>query len=150
MSNSKYFSLPYRNQLVQDRFGVKVAAQLSDAADALPHDISERLRAARMQALGARKVTTGQTARSVVGNGPTVSLTFGDEDVSLWNRIAATIPLIALMVGLVAIYVVQDDSRTRELADVDSALLTDDLPPAAFTDPGFAQFLKLSQGQDQQ
>jgi hypothetical protein len=36
----------------------------------------------------------------------------------------------------------QDDNRAEELAAIDSALLTDDLPPAAYTDPGFAQYLK--------
>ena len=37
----------------------------------------------------------------------------------------------------------QVDNRANELAaEVDAALLTDDLPPAAYTDPGFAQFLK--------
>ena len=29
-------------------------------------------------------------------------------------------------------------------AEVDAALLTDDLPPAAYADPGFAQYLKSS------
>jgi len=43
-----------------------------------------------------------------------------------------------------AISVIQEERRTDELAEVDSALLTDDLPPAAYTDPGFAQFLKTS------
>jgi hypothetical protein len=36
----------------------------------------------------------------------------------------------------------QNEDRARELAEVDVALLTDDLPPAAFSDPGFLQFLK--------
>jgi hypothetical protein len=35
-----------------------------------------------------------------------------------------------------------DDDRANELAEVDSALLIDDLPPAAYADPGFLQFLK--------
>ena len=30
------------------------------------------------------------------------------------------------------------------MAEVDAALLTDDLPPAAYADPGFVQFLKTS------
>jgi hypothetical protein len=34
------------------------------------------------------------------------------------------------------------DNRANELAEVDSALLIDDLPPAAYADPGFLQFLK--------
>ncbi|MBC7611256.1 MAG: DUF3619 family protein, partial [Polaromonas sp.] len=28
--------------------------------------------------------------------------------------------------------------------EVDAALLTDELPPAAFSDPGFVQFLKVT------
>jgi hypothetical protein len=32
----------------------------------------------------------------------------------------------------------------QELAEVDTAILTDELPPNAYTDAGFAQFLKAS------
>ena len=44
--------------------------------------------------------------------------------------------------GLMFINAEQNDDRARELAEVDVALLTDELPPAAFADPGFLQFLK--------
>ena len=44
--------------------------------------------------------------------------------------------------GLIAINVIQDDDRTMEVADLDAALLTDDLPPEAYADPGFLQYLK--------
>ena len=72
-----------------------------------------------------------------VPNGSTAALGGG-----WWTRIGAIIPLIALVAGLIVITTLQEDSRTNELAEVDAALLTDDLPPAAYTDPGFAQFLK--------
>jgi len=36
----------------------------------------------------------------------------------------------------------QDGIRISEIADVDTELLTDDLPPAAYTDPGFTQYLR--------
>jgi hypothetical protein len=52
--------------------------------------------------------------------------------------------LLALVFGLVVINTVQNDNHANELAEVDSALLTDDLPPSAYTDPGFAQFLKVN------
>ena len=52
------------------------------------------------------------------------------------------LPLIALVAGLLAINAFQNDNRAQEVAEVDSALLSDELPPAAFTDPGFVQFLK--------
>jgi len=50
---------------------------------------------------------------------------------------------VALVVGLVTIKHLQDERRALELADIDTALLTDDLPPSAYTDPGFMRFLKL-------
>jgi hypothetical protein len=77
-----------------------------------------------------------------VSAGGQAALGGGDDRVSLWHRIAAVLPLLALAAGLVAIHVVQNERRTSELAEVDAALLTDDLPPAAYADPGFVQFLK--------
>ena len=56
----------------------------------------------------------------------------------------SAIPLTALVVGLVVINISQDESSTNDLTEVDAALLTDDLPPAAYSDPGFVQFLKTS------
>jgi len=142
-------SYQYQNQLAQDRFGLSIAARLSDAADDLPYDISERLRAARMQALGKRKVSVTRTATVVTPSGRAATLTFGNEHLSWWNRLGAALPLLALVLGLVAINVVQNDNRDKELAEIDAALLTDDLPPTAYTDPGFAQFVKASAGQSQ-
>lgn len=139
----------YQNQLAQDRFGLQVAARLSDAADDLPYDISERLRAARVQALGMRKVSVARTATSMGVSGSTAMLTFGNEHLSWWNRIVAALPLLALVLGLIAISVIQNDNRANELAEIDAALLTDDLPPTAYTDPGFAQFVKANAGQSQ-
>jgi hypothetical protein len=38
--------------------------------------------------------------------------------------------------------VAQNEHRSIELASIDAELLTDDLPPDAYTDPGFLVFLK--------
>lgn len=134
---------------LQDRFGLKVAAQLSLGNATLSHDISERLRVARLQAVVKRKrapqtVTQHASASAVYGSGGLASMGFGDlgdDKLNLWNRIASMLPLIVLVVGLITISLVQNDQRAQELADVDVALLTDDLPPSAYADPGFAQFL---------
>ena len=134
---------------VQDRFGLKLAARLSESTDTLPHDIVERLRAARMQALGAHKQLKTVTASAVQSNGASATLGFGDEEASLWRRLASLVPLLALVVGLVAINMLDNDSRAKELAEIDAAILTDDLPPSAYTDPGFAQFLNLRRDQTQ-
>lgn len=123
---------------LEDQFGRRVAARLTAGNLELPHEFSERLRAARMQAVARRKVAPQlHTAPMVVRSGTAAALGGG-----WWTRIGSVVPLVALLAGLVVISVMQDDSRTTELADVDSALLTDPLPPAAYTDPGFAQFVK--------
>jgi hypothetical protein len=130
---------------LQDRFGLRVAARLSAGTAELPYDISERLRAARTQALSQRKRVAGlRTAAVVSASGGAATLT-ADEPVSLWNRIASVLPIIALAGGLVLIHTLQNERRASEVAEVDAALLTDDLPPAAYADPGFAQYLKQQQ-----
>lgn len=134
-----------RTESFQDQFGRKLAARLSAGNADIPHDISERLRVARMQAVAKRKVVSVTTAGGMSSSGGAAVLHFGGNGgMGWWGRLASTLPLLALAIGLLTIYVVQNEDRTNELAEVDAALLTDDLPTAAFTDPGFAQFLKTS------
>ncbi len=132
----------------QDRFGKSVAARLNRATADLPYEVSERLRAARSQAMARRKPVSAYAAASVLSaGGGTAVLGLRDEGVSWWNRIASALPLLVLAAGLVAIHVVQNDHRAREVAEVDAAILTDDLPPSAYADPGFAQFLRSGGGE---
>jgi hypothetical protein len=138
-------SLQKRADILQDRFALKAASYLSAGASDLPYDLSERLRAARVQAVSRRKIARTQTAGNVVSNGRSAALSWGSHDgLSWWSRIGSVVPLIALVVGLLTINSVQNDNRAQEVAEVDSALLTDELPPSAFADPGFLQFLKAN------
>ena len=138
-------SLEKRAAILQERYGLKTASYLSAGAANLPYDISERLRAVRFQAVSRRKIAKTQTAGSLVSTDGSAALTWGSDDgLSWWARIGLVVPLIALVVGLLAINSIQSDNRAQEVAEVDAALLTDELPPAAFADPGFIQFLKAS------
>ena len=139
-------SLQNRADILQDRFALKATSYLSAGASDLPYDISERLRAARVQAVAKRKIASAQTAGSIFNTGGgSAALSWSSQDnLGWWGRIGSIMPLIALVVGLLAINSVQNDNRAQELAEVDAALLTDALPPAAFSDPGFVQFLKTS------
>jgi hypothetical protein len=129
--------------ILQDRYGLKAASYLSAGAADLPYDISERLRAARAQAVSARKIAKIQAVPATASANGGSTLTWGsDEGFSLWSRIGSILPLIALVAGLLVINSLQTDKLVQELAEVDSALLTDELPPDAFADPGFVQFLK--------
>lgn len=138
-------SLQNRQDILQDRFALKLTARLSGGAADLPYDTSERLRAARAQAVAKRKVAKLQTAGTVVGNGSSAALSWGASDgIGFWGRLGTVLPLVALVVGMLTINSVQNDNRAQEIAEVDAALLIDDLPPAAFSDPGFVQFLKTN------
>jgi hypothetical protein len=134
-SNTQYNG----SELLQERFGRAVGRRLSAGTAELPYHVTERLRAARVQALAKRKVEA--VAPAVVANGGNAgALTFGG--FSLWRQIASALPLVVLVGGLVVIHSVQNDQRATEVAEVDAQLLTDDLPPEAYADPGFVQFLK--------
>lgn len=130
-----------------ERFALRVATRLSGGADELPYDISERLRASRMQALAKRKkvaVPARIATPVIVNGGGSATLGRGGEGGGWWSALISAVPLMALVVGLVVINITQDEDSANDLAEVDAALLTDDLPPAAYADPGFVQFLKTS------
>lgn len=134
-------------QQVADQYGRRVAARLAAGEAQVPYEISERLRAARVQALARRKRVQPVLAPQVLASGGAATLGLGDEGLSFWQSIASALPILVLAAGLVLIHSIQNDSRASELAEVDSALLTDDLPPAAYADPGFVQFLKSGGGE---
>ena len=129
-----------------DDFGKALVRRLDRDGPDLAYDISERLRAARMQALTVRKpeLITVTTRHMNISAGQ-ASLSRGGQDSPLWSRLVSFIPLIALIAGLITIQSIQSESSASEIAEVDSALLLDELPPGAYTDPGFLQFLKSNQ-----
>ena len=136
-----------------DAFARRIAARLTQAGDHLHHDITERLRAARMQALDKRKRPAVVAQRPVVaepvvlgvGHTATMGGGWGSEGGNWWRALVSAIPVAALLVGLFVVGVNQNEAGANEIAEVDAALLTDDLPPEAYTDPGFLQYLKTSQ-----
>lgn len=132
---------------LENQLGRRIAAHLDQGTREVPHDISERLRIARAQALSKRRVLKPQLASEVSNMGNVAALQLGGEHFNIWNRIASVFPLLALLVGLLVINVIQDERRAHEIAEVDAELLTDELPPDAYTDPGFAQYLRAQQNQ---
>jgi hypothetical protein len=116
-----------------------LARRLAAGLDApLSRDIAERLRAARVRAVAARRISTHQ----VQSNG-TLTMGQAHEQMRPWGWLASVVPLIALVVGLVTIKHFQDEHRAREVAEVDTAMLIGDLPPSAYADPGFLRFLSM-------
>jgi Protein of unknown function (DUF3619) len=130
------------SRVIEARLGSRLASVLS--APALAHDVGERLRVAREQALArAREVRRaapggGLAVLGVSGGGVAM---LGDF-VPWWQRAASVLPLLVLVAGLVAIDQWSTHEQVLAAADIDAQLLSDDLPPAAYSDPGFAEFLR--------
>jgi hypothetical protein len=130
-----------------DRWGQYFAQQLTLASPQLSHDISERLRVAHRLAMAQRKpLVQSRLKTGVQNNGHGTLTTPADEGLNVWSALASALPLLVLVMGLMAIQWIQQDQLTLEMAATDSALLTDELPPDAYTDAGFAQFLKQGKG----
>ena len=128
---------------IESRLAARLAGGLTARIEHLPHDVSERLRFAREQALGrAREVRrTAPAGHAVVGvsaQGAAVLSGF----VPWWQRAASVLPLLMLVAGLLAIEHWTVREQVVAAADFDSQLLADELPPSAFSDPGFAEFLR--------
>lgn len=130
---------------MQASMAKRITARLQASADAVPHDISERLRVARMQAVAKHKAVSVQAATGFHMSGGAAALQGPPSSFGVWKQMASWLPLMALVAGLLTIGVLQEDNRVMELAAVDAELLTDELPPAAYTDPGFIQFLRSTQ-----
>jgi hypothetical protein len=134
-------------EALEARFGLRVAARLGEHLQQTPPDINERLRVAREQAVERARLARRQTspavatagASVVVGHGPSALLA---DQPAWWVKLGSALPLALLVAGFVAIDRIHERAQIHAAAEVDAALLADELPPTAYTDPGFAEFLK--------
>ncbi len=131
---------------VEARLAARVAASLAELSEGVPHDISERLRVAREQALVCARdarhaATAGQAASVVLGVSSSGAAVLGFTS-PWWQRAASLLPLAGLLMGLVFIEHQVQREQVHAAAVIDVQLLADDLPPAAYSDPGFAEFLR--------
>lgn len=135
-------------QDLEARFARRIVARLNERSGLLGHDITERLRVGREQALSrarqARQARTIASPTLQVLGATRGTLTLG-RSPSGWLRLASLLPLLVLIAGLLAIQHLHEQAEIQAAADVDAALLSDDLPPEAYSDPGFAVFLKQPQ-----
>lgn len=175
MTSPRIPTAPYsaaQIEAFENRFAQRLLVHLDASAAALPHDISERLRVAREQAVSAwgqaraaqtrlqpqiapsavawssgQVVLAGAGADSFAGNTSHSHRQMPSSRTSWGWRLACVLPVLILMAGLWGIHQWQQREQVQVAADIDMALLTDDLPPSAYSDPGFEEFLNTENGQ---
>jgi hypothetical protein len=101
--------------------------------------VAQKLKAARELALSRQRpepqpalLATVRWADNILGNGWS------------WGGLSARVllPVVALALAGVGIYRWQENQRLAEVVEIDSQLLTDDLPIDAYLDRGFQYWLK--------
>jgi hypothetical protein len=135
MNNNHFHPVPPDLDALQARFAHRVSARLTERAEGVPPDVSERLRFARENALARARAQREPIAAAA----PRRRLSFW------WLRVASFAPLVMLLLGLGLIDELHDRSEVAAAAEIDVALLADDLPPDAYRDAGFVEFLRTSQ-----
>lgn len=131
-------------ETLEARVAARLAAGLNERAAGVPHDIAERLRIGRQQAMvraRQRRVALAAAAGVVNAGGSGASASLGRTG-GLWVALASWLPLAVLIAGLVLIQQWATQEQVMAAAEIDAVLLADDLPPAAWTDPGFREYLK--------
>lgn len=129
-------------------FAYKVRHALNEQAERLPSATTDRLAAARLAALARKKaddpVAAPQQQAALAG----LAGWFGGwsgagsrDSGRLLGRLSLAVPALALVAGLVNIYKVEQEQHIAELAEVDAAVLADELPLSAYLDHGFNAYL---------
>lgn len=162
-----------QREALEARFALRLSAHLEAGSQGLPHDITERLRVAREQSVALARAAKVQATSPIQVAQPAMGWQLagakggvGSSSLSGWTRaisratghgrqlddaplgwgwrLASSLPVIALVAGLWGIHTWYHHEQLQAATDVDMALLTDDLPPSAYSDPGFEEFLRSS------
>jgi hypothetical protein len=152
-TRSSMNQLHFDAEALQSRYARRVVSCLTDQAALAERHVEERLRVARERALDRARARRGAVAADTVvavsgAGSATLAWGRGGEDgdapASWWARLGAVLPIIALVAGLMLIQHQHARQRAAALAEIDVDLLVDELPPQAYSDPGFVEFLKTA------
>lgn len=135
-------SLPsnQRSPATVDAVGRQLAQPLARSGEQVAPEVQARLSSARARAVArAQEVRQTQEAIASIGGGQ-AALSGGPAGRGKrWG--VALLPFLLVTLGLVALVQAQWVQEALGLGDVDTALLKDALPPNAYGDPGFNEYL---------
>jgi hypothetical protein len=126
----------------ENEFGYRVRQALNEAAERLDYTTTYRLEKARSAALARQRAPGASAAWLPVPQTAGVP-SFDTGSGAGWLRgLGLVTPLVALIVGFIGIYQWQEERRISELADLDFAVLLDEVPIDAYADKGFSVLLQ--------
>ena len=126
------------------RLGSLARKLLDDGAKQLPDQITARLNQARALAIAAYPRQEKLATEWIFAGFPR---TFSSNWASKMRGALGLAPILVLSVSIFAIVGWQEDARIKDIANIDRALLTDTVPPAAYKDDGYVRYL-LTNGKD--
>jgi hypothetical protein len=118
----------------EERYAYRVRQALNHGLKDMPPATSRRLEAARHLALSRQKQAVRQMALAGLGG----SFLRTGSHIPYLKQILA---VVALLLGMWISFYWHSVQYVTNLEEVDSALLTDDLPPDAFLDHDFFEWL---------
>lgn len=130
-------------------FAYKVRHALNEKLDELPASTTDRLAQARKMALARKKAHVEQplsvrvTRTELASAGGGISGLFSP--FAWLGRMSMAVPALVLVVGMVGIYQYEQQERIADLAEIDAAVLSDELPLDAYLDHGFNAYLSQSE-----
>jgi hypothetical protein len=132
----------------ETEFALKVRRALDESITTLPAASLDRLEGARRMAIARKKpekvaVAAPAFEPALAGAGGMAGSFQAAPPVKRgrFSRLTLAWPLLALAIGLAGIAYWEDQQRTAELADIDAAMLSDNLPLDAYLDHGFNAYL---------
>lgn len=132
--------MTYAKEKEEIDFAYKVRRAMTESSEKLPEATLERLAAARQLALSRKKEAEPSLALAFGG------VLAGSNGISFsqktwFNKSWFALALLVLLAGLYGLYEYEQEQQINDLAEIDAAVLVDELPPDAYLDSGFNAYL---------
>jgi hypothetical protein len=125
----------------EERYASRVRQALNHGLKDISPASARRLEAARHLAMSRQKATAAQLVAAGSGH---FHLGLGQHS----RRVRQVLAILALLLGMWISFYMDSVRYVSALEEVDSALLSDDLPPEAFLDNDFFEWLKDDSSED--
>jgi hypothetical protein len=127
----------------ENEFAYRIRRALNEGAESLDARTLHRLEQARKTALARYRGEASRAWMPALPAGRAKLLEFATAGAGRWlNPIAVAVPLVAVIVGFVAIQQWQHERQIDEMANLDFSVLLDEAPIEAYADKAFGEVLR--------